>query len=388
MASAGYKPNNGLHDQRLGLLWIQHHIAGFCGDPQRVTFIGESSGAASGCFHLHSTDALFSQLISMSGTSLIKAKQPEAAERSFKTAMQLFSSSEPGTVPSSNEAQVRRLLTAPMDEIRDKIGRKVPLGPLVDGGLIPRATSYALMADDAEAAKLFPGMQWCRRIMIGDCQMDGNAYAPRLASRSDILPKTLTAHLAAALDSVDPSLTQAIISGYNLPTAATANTFESTKPVLDLATDICWSVGARSFARSWSSSTITNEKKAFLYRFNVPNPWDGAWKGHATHILDIAFVLQNYREYLAPGQQKAGELFGRHVIAFVNGDVPWPAYGDGGRPGAYVYFAPEEGEEDASCYVEDEAHERTGRRGLLQGVRPEVLDRVMGAWEMCMKGPK
>lgn len=45
MAAAGYKPNNGLDDQRLGLLWIKHHIAGFNGDPERVTYIGESSGA-------------------------------------------------------------------------------------------------------------------------------------------------------------------------------------------------------------------------------------------------------------------------------------------------------------------------------------------------------
>jgi len=45
MKSAGYKPNNGLDDRRLALLWIQHHIRGFNGDPRRVTFVGESSGA-------------------------------------------------------------------------------------------------------------------------------------------------------------------------------------------------------------------------------------------------------------------------------------------------------------------------------------------------------
>jgi carboxylesterase type B len=45
MAAAGYRANNGLHDQRLGLKWIRKHIAGFNGDPERVTFMGESSGA-------------------------------------------------------------------------------------------------------------------------------------------------------------------------------------------------------------------------------------------------------------------------------------------------------------------------------------------------------
>ena len=45
MKDAGYQPNNGLDDQRLALLWIKDNIAGFGGDPERVTLVGESSGA-------------------------------------------------------------------------------------------------------------------------------------------------------------------------------------------------------------------------------------------------------------------------------------------------------------------------------------------------------
>lgn len=44
MEAAGYKPNNGLDDQRLALRWVQRHIPGFGGDPQKVTFMGESAG--------------------------------------------------------------------------------------------------------------------------------------------------------------------------------------------------------------------------------------------------------------------------------------------------------------------------------------------------------
>lgn len=45
MRDAGFKPNNGLDDQKLGLRWIQKHIAGFGGDPSQVTFLGSSAGA-------------------------------------------------------------------------------------------------------------------------------------------------------------------------------------------------------------------------------------------------------------------------------------------------------------------------------------------------------
>jgi carboxylesterase type B len=45
MREAGYKTNNGLDDQRLALRWVKRHIAGFAGDPEKVTWLGESAGA-------------------------------------------------------------------------------------------------------------------------------------------------------------------------------------------------------------------------------------------------------------------------------------------------------------------------------------------------------
>lgn len=45
LRDAGYRPNNGLDDQKVGLRWIKNNIAGFGGDPSRITFLGESAGA-------------------------------------------------------------------------------------------------------------------------------------------------------------------------------------------------------------------------------------------------------------------------------------------------------------------------------------------------------
>ncbi len=210
-----------------------------------------------------------------------------------------------------------------------------------------------------------------------------------MSARSDILPKTLADHLTSTLDPVDPALAPAIISGYGLDTSATANTPESLEAVLNLATDICFALGARTFARTWSDAGAEAATEAFLYRFNVPNPWDGPWKGWATHILDIAFVLQNYRERLAPGQQRAGDKFTDDVISFVNGGSPWPAYRIGAEEGAMVYFATEQGEEDESRFVPNETPETVDRRDIIQRLmKQEVYDKVMEAWEGFMKGPK
>lgn len=47
LRSAGIKSNNGLRDQRTALLWISKHIAGFGGDRENVTIIGQSAGGGS-----------------------------------------------------------------------------------------------------------------------------------------------------------------------------------------------------------------------------------------------------------------------------------------------------------------------------------------------------
>lgn len=69
---ANISPNNGLRDQQMALQWIQRYAKYFGGNPNDVTLMGWSAGAASVSYHLYieSSRNLFHRAILMSGTMM------------------------------------------------------------------------------------------------------------------------------------------------------------------------------------------------------------------------------------------------------------------------------------------------------------------------------
>jgi carboxylesterase type B len=82
---------------------------------------------------------------------------------------------------------------------------------------------------------------------------------------------------------------------------------------LRLVHDIPFYAPAAIIAGAWAGGP------SYLYHFSEPNPWPGRWARHAAHLMDIAFLWQNYDEALAPAPRQVSQRFSGGLIAFIHG---------------------------------------------------------------------
>lgn len=119
--------------------------------------------------------------------------------------------------------------------------------------------------------------------------------------------------------SAQPEVATELLAAYNI-TASTSDD-EAILAFVRFASDICFYAASRAFAQGWPN---TSETKLFLYHFNEGIPWEGRFKGEAGHILDVAYLFQNFNEHLDDAQLKVAREYGQDFIKFVNGENPWP----------------------------------------------------------------
>lgn len=110
--------------------------------------------------------------------------------------------------------------------------------------------------------------------------------------------------------------TRHILENYNISQDTPDE--EAILSVTDFLSDIVFHAPVLAFASGWRGN-------AYVYHFNEGNPRDGQWKGRANHILDVAYLFQNFREYLGQEENGVSVAFAEDFFKFCLGVVEWPA---------------------------------------------------------------
>lgn len=135
--------------------------------------------------------------------------------------------------------------------------------------------------------------------------------------------------------------------------------------VLNFLNDLLFAAPTLTMSRGWQGN-------AYVYYFNEGNPWDGPWEGQASHILDVAYLFQNFREFLTPSQQAVAAAFADDIFRYCHGAAPWPAIKQGETTGFTARtYGPSEQNETAG-----QTNEPFGDQGKRRSILFDYGDQV------------
>lgn len=141
--------------------------------------------------------------------------------------------------------------------------------------------------------------------------------------------------------------------------SATASDDEAFPRVLEFINDITFFTPVMAYVRGWPGT-------AYVYYFNEENPWEGPWKGRASHIVDLAYFFQTFNEFLTEDQRAVGRAMVEDFFRFVHGVAPWPGVEAGGHGGKFTarVYGPSR-EHHTTRTVQEPFGGESQRRGIL-----------------------
>jgi para-nitrobenzyl esterase len=301
--------NFGLLDQIAALRFVRENIAAFGGDPDNITVVGQSAGAASIAILLTMPEAqgLFRRAIMQSTPFGRMSRTSEDAHRIGRCLLEVL-----GLDPNERD-KVMALPAAHFVTAQSEVARRekrfadaqAPFGPAIDGKAYPRDARIALEAGAGSDVD----------VMIGTTREEMAAFY--------CIDPEIDAAPESAVENVFVSMFK---SGYR-PYYDEFRGMRAAKTngalLGDLMSDAMFRIGSLRMAE-WRAD---QERPVYLYQFD----WQSPGGFEACHCLEIPFVFDNFVHWLDAPMLKGADPEDIKGLAAAMHSA-WAAFAHTGKP--------------------------------------------------------